>query len=484
MSLRTPGSSRRQFTRRRLLQGGLALSTFGLALPRLPAAAQSTEPRLLTAAPGEAQLLEAGRPKTRVWAYDGTTPGPLLRVRQGEEVNVRLVNNLPQPTTLHWHGIRIDNAMDGVPHLTQHAVQPGESFDYRFTVPDAGTFWYHPHDRSWEQVARGLYGLLVVDEALPYAVDQDVAIVADDWRLDDDGQIDEASFGHMMDWSHAGRLGNTLTLNGHDLLDIPVVSGERLRLRLCNTCNARVLELRLEDHEVWLIALDGQPVAPRTLDDGYLRLAPGERADLFVHLSGEPGSSAALAEVSRDQRLVAGRLSYHPTAMLARSRRLAEPPPPLPANPLAADLDLVDALAVELLMEGGAMGTLAQAMHEGEMKDIRTLVGAGMVWSFNGVAGMTEEPLFTAALGRTVAVDIRNDTRWPHAIHLHGHHFKIMERNGAATNDDAWKDTVLLDPQENARIAFVADNPGRWMIHCHMLEHQASGMTTWFVIEA
>jgi FtsP/CotA-like multicopper oxidase with cupredoxin domain len=394
------------FTRRHLLQGGLALGAVNLALPRWPALAAGAEPRLLTAAPGEAQLLAAGQPKTRVWAYDGTTPGPLLRVRQGEEVNVRLVNKLEQPTTLHWHGIRIDNAMDGVPHLTQHAVQPGESFDYRFVVPDAGTFWYHPHDRSWEQVARGLYGLLIVDEAVPYAVDQDIAIVADDWRLGEDGQIDEASFGHMMDWSHAGRLGNTLTLNGHDLLDIPVASGERLRLRLCNTCNARVLELRLEDHEVWLIALDGQPVAPRPLDDGYLRLAPGERADLFVHLSGEPGSSAAIAEVSRDQRLVAGRLNYHPTAMLARSRRLAEPAPPLPANPLAVDLDLGSALAAELLMEGGAMGSLAQAMHEGEMKDIRTLVGAGMVWSFNGTAGMTEEPLFTAALGRTVAVDI------------------------------------------------------------------------------
>ena len=470
-------------TRRRLLQGGLALGAVNLALPRLPALA-AAEPRLLTAGPGEAQLLEAGRPKTRTWLYDGVSPGPVIRARQGEEVNVRLVNKLDQPTTIHWHGIRIDNAMDGVPHLTQHAVQPGGTFDYRFTVPDAGTFWYHPHDRSWEQVARGLYGLLIVEEEKGWGgADQDIAIVADDWRLGEDGQIDEASFGHMMDWSHAGRLGNTLTLNGQDMLDIPVRKGERNRLRLCNTCNARILELRIEHPDIWVIAEDGQPVAPRALDDGYIALAPGERVDLLIEMTLDLGSTAAITEVSADQRLVAGQLTYHPDDLVLNEVGV-DAFLPLPANPLATDLDLADALAVDLLMEGGAMGAMAQAMHNGQMMDIRSLVGAGMVWSLNGTAGMTEAPLFSAARGRTVTVDIRNDTAWPHAMHFHGHHFQVIERNGAATNDGAWKDTVLVERLESAKIAFVADNPGKWMIHCHMLEHQAAGMTTWFRVEA
>jgi len=146
-------------------------------------------------------------------------------VRQGETVRVRLENDLPQPTTIHWHGIRIDNAMDGVAGLTQPAVEPGGSFDYAFKVPDAGTFWYHPHNLSWEQVARGLYGPLIVDEPDPPEVDQDIALVFDDWRLDETGQIHEASFAAMMDWSHAGRLGNVLTINGQDLMDVPVVAG-------------------------------------------------------------------------------------------------------------------------------------------------------------------------------------------------------------------------------------------------------------------
>mgnify|MGYP000017657775 FL=1 len=472
----------RPLSRRHLLQGGLALSAVGLGLPRFARAA--TLPRTLTAGPGEALLLEEGQPKTKTWLYDGVSPGPILRARQGEEVNLRLVNRLPQPTTIHWHGIRIDNAMDGVAHLTQEAVPPGETFDYRFTVPDAGTFWYHPHNRSWEQVARGLYGLLIVEEKDGWGgANQDIAIVADDWRLGDDGQIDEASFGHMMDWSHAGRLGNTLTLNGQDQLDIPVNKGERIRLRLCNTCNARVLELRIEHPNIWVIAEDGQPVPPRELTDGTIALAPGERADLLIDMNQPPHSTAAITEVSNGQRLVAGNLVYT-ESVVDTFVPFPDRPLPLPANPLPMNLDLADAQAVELLLEGGAMGRMAEALHDGRMKDIRSLVGEGLVWALNGTAGMTDQPLFTAPLGRTVTIDMRNDTAWPHAMHVHGHHFKVIERNGKPTGSEAWKDTVLLERLESARIAFVADNPGKWMIHCHMLEHQAGGMTTWFRVDA
>ena len=129
------------------------------------------------------------------------------------------------------------------------------------------------------------------------------------------------------------------------------------------------------------------------------------------------------------------------------------------------------------------MGSLNQALHEGEMKDNRKLAGQGLAWSFNGVAGMSDTPLFTTPRGRTVAFDLVNDTQWPHAIHFHGHHARVLDRNGAAVEQEMWKDTVLLDRQERARIAFVADNPGKWMIHCHMLEHQAAGMDTWFQVE-
>jgi len=403
-------------------------------------------------------------------------------VRQGETVRVRLENDLPQPTTIHWHGIRIDNAMDGVAGLTQPAVEPGGSFDYAFKVPDAGTFWYHPHNLSWEQVARGLYGPLIVDEPDPPEVDQDIALVFDDWRLDETGQIHEASFAAMMDWSHAGRLGNVLTINGQDLMDVPVVAGQRVRLRICNTANARILNLRFEDHAHTVIAIDGQPVPPFPLEDGAMAIMPGQRIDLLADMKLKPGAEAAITETSGGGRLVAGRFVYDPEAVA----RTAPPGPleALPANPLPGALDLDGALDMTLQMEGGAMGRMQGARFQGRQMGMRELVSQGKVWAFNGQAGMTDQPLFDAPRGKTVRLAMVNDTNWPHAIHFHGHHVREIARSQASVRADAWRDTVMLDRGETVTVGFVADNPGKWMMHCHMLEHQAGGMATWFKVSA
>src|SRR5690606_26315330 len=185
------------------------------------------------AGPATAMLAPEGAPKTPVWAYDGAVPGPLLRVPQGGRLRVELENALPQPTTIHWHGVRLENAMDGVPHLTQEAVPPGGRFLYDFEAPDAGTFWYHSHERSFEQVARGLYGVLIVDEPDPPRVDRDEGLVLDDWRLTAEAAIADG-FGAMMDMSHAGRIGNWATVNGAGEARLPVRRHQRLRLRLVN----------------------------------------------------------------------------------------------------------------------------------------------------------------------------------------------------------------------------------------------------------
>jgi len=252
-----------------------ALSDVSAALPGGPI--------VLEARPGTANLLGTAEAETAIWGYRGVVPGPVLRAKQGGEVWVQLKNRLTQPTTIHWHGIRIDNAMDGVAGLTQEPVPPGETFEYRFAVPDAGTFWYHPHNRSWEQLARGLYGALIVEEHDAPQVDQDILMIADDWRLGENGAIDEASFGSIRDRAHAGRLGNILAVNGKPIEEFAVRSGERIRLRLFNTCNARVLKLRFEDLEPQILAIDGQPVTTRTLENGIASLAPAQRIDLLHH---------------------------------------------------------------------------------------------------------------------------------------------------------------------------------------------------------
>ncbi len=434
----------------------------------------------LTAREDSAQIVDDSGPRTRIWGYNGRVPGPMIRVKQNGWVRARLLNQLPVATTIHWHGIRIDNAMDGVGGLTQAVVQPGETFDYAFKVPDAGTFWYHAHTRSWEQVARGLYGVLIVDESEPVPVDRDYVLVIDDWRLGRDAQIDEGSFGSLHDWSHGGRLGQWLTVNGKPTEQFAVAKGQRVRLRVVNTANARVFTLSFGALQPQVVALDGQPVNPRPLGK-FLTIAPAQRADLVIDMTGETGDSAAIDMITRREVIPVTEFVYQPAAGKPASPAI----PPftgLPANPLAKALDLADPLRTGLLMEGGAMGGMRSALLKGKRLSIQELIKEGAVWAFNENVGMTDTPLVSARRGQTVVIDLRNQNRWPHAMHLHGHHFKVIERDGSSVDDDAWRDTELVQPGETVSIAFVADNPGKWLLHCHMLEHQAAGMTTWLEV--
>jgi len=203
----------------------------------------------LVAAPADLPLIDGGRLK--VWAYNGSVPGPTLRVRLGDTVRVRFQNQLPQATTVHWHGVRLPNAMDGVPYLTQPPVEPGQSFVYEFTPKDAGTFWFHPHLRSSEQVERGLYGVLIVEDAQPAPYARDLTWVLDDWLLDEGGGPGQerqifAEFNTPHDLAHDGRWGNALTINGRTHQRLALRAGERVRLRLVNSANGRVF--RLTEH--------------------------------------------------------------------------------------------------------------------------------------------------------------------------------------------------------------------------------------------
>lgn len=383
-------------------------------------------------------------------------------------------NALAEPSAVHWHGIRLENAMDGVPHLTQEPVQPGETFRYDFALPDAGTYWYHSHNRSWEQVARGLYGPLIVDEPNPPEVDHEHVLVLDDWRMADGAKLADG-FGSMRDRSHAGRIGNWVTVNGEGEPSLPARLNDRLRLRLINAANARVFELTATGLAGWIVALDGMPLAtPEPLE--RVVLAPAQRADLIVDVRPGEGEVPTLISHERDGGYA---LATFPVSGVARSKPLDYNEKFLPPNPAPRPGKLDGALQVELVMQGGAMGRMAEAEFEGQTLGIRDLVRTGNAWAFNGVAGMPSEPLFTAERHRTVAIKLINDTAWPHGIHTHGHHFSEI-----GTSQRPLRDTILLNRGETRRIAFTADNPGDWLIHCHMLEHAAAGMTSWFRVLA
>jgi len=454
--------------RRALLVGGTAIAA-STALPRIAGTAPEPNGIELTAAPDRIPIVGTPHPPTNVWCYSNRVPGPEIRVRQGDRVRVVVRNQLSEDTTVHWHGIRLPNSMDGVPGLTQPPIKPGESFTYEFTPPDAGTFWYHPHADSLRQLGRGMAGAFIVEEPAAVPVDRDLVWMLSDWRLTSEAQI-AAGFGNAMEAAMSGRVGNTVTLNGAITDEVPVRAGERIRLRLLNSSLARIMSLRFEGHRPVIVAIDGQPCDPHEPERGRIRLGPAMRVDLMIDMKGEPGRRYRVIDDFYEE------LSYWLTKLVYEDRpplraHPLSPPLSLPRNPLP-EPDLAAAERHELRLQGGMMGM-------GGMQGM----SHGASWAING-ASMTGDghadmpPLLTLRLGRSYVLTIRNQTAWWHPMHLHGHSFRVLTRNGAAVLHRQWADTVLVPPKDSVEIAFVADNPGDWMMHCHVTDHQVSGMMT------
>jgi FtsP/CotA-like multicopper oxidase with cupredoxin domain len=282
-----------------------------------------------------------------------------------------------------------------------------------------------------------------------------------------------------------------VTVNGVVPGEVTVRRGERLRLRLVNAANARLFALVFDGHRPLVVAIDGHPVAPHAPAEGRVVLAPGMRVDLVLDATGEPGRRYAVGDVFYP------RAAYDLLNFVYAAAPLRDPFPDAPGalapNPLP-EPDLRNATVHDIRFEGGMMGSLHSATLNGQPMNLRELVGQGKAWSVNGVAAAGHEPPHHGAAGHhhgePPALDLRlassyrlrlhNDTRWHHPIHLHGHSFRVLSRNGRPTPHREWQDTVLLSPGERVEIALVADNPGLWMLHCHVLEHQHGGMMASF----
>ena len=455
-------------TRRSLLAGASALTV----LPKFGFASENVD--ILEARTGAVSLVSDQYPDTQIWGYDGTVPGPEIRVAQGARIQRKLLNSLDEPTTIHWHGIRIDNAMDGVPGVTQDAVQPGDEFDYDFTVPDAGTYWYHSHYNTTEQISRGLYGALIVEEPNAPEVDHDITVLVDDWRLNQDAQIDP-DFDRSHDWSHGGRLGNFLKATL-----IPETSemqqNQRVRLRFICVATDRIMSLAMVGMQGVVVARDGMPLdAPIRLEQ--LRLGPAQRADVIVDITAAPGEKAMIGFVGPDQNIVLAGFDITGQASLAARGTVAA----LPANPVQRLQNVEGVKTVPLVFEGGAMGGLRQGTYQGKLMMAAELIENGQIWTLNGTAGLPIDPLADLSSGETVRIPITNNTVFAHAMHLHGTHFQEIMPDGSF---GPLLDTILIEPRETREIAFVADNPGDWVFHCHMVSHVSAGMITWIKVRA
>jgi len=457
-----------RITRRNFLGGMGAVGITGL-IPEVNGAQIIKSQRSIIAGPGRSMVMDSGNRLTDLWLYNGSLPGPEIRIKEGDHLDVHFLNKLKVPTTIHWHGIKVPNEMDGVAGLTQPAVEPGETFSYKFEVSEPGTFWYHAHTMGWEQVARGLYGPLIVEGIRDFKVDHDVTLMIDDWRLDKNGQIDETSMGNLHDWAHRGRLGNWLTVNGKSQFKKLVKINSRIRLRLINSSNARILKMELTGGVGFQVSLDGNPCNLKAIS--HFELAPAQRIDLMIDVGTEP---LLLHDLSSREKVLASiiepRLEFG-EGLVEKNIPEITPLKSIPTN-------LANAIRLKVHMQGGAMGNLSKARFDGDEYSLRHLARVEKkVWAFNGVVGVYDHQLGEVPLGKMIILEVFNDTAWSHAMHLHGHDFWIRSSKQSNSNHiDIKRDTYLMDPKEKAEFIFLADNPGQWLLHCHMLEHMASGM--------
>jgi FtsP/CotA-like multicopper oxidase with cupredoxin domain len=458
---------------RRLFLGQSLVSL--LALPARPALAENP------AATGNFQVLEAGDASLRllpepaeataVWGYNGAVPGPLLRLKTGEEARIRLVNKLSQPTTLSWHSLRVPNAMAGVAGLTQEAVPPGASFDYRFTPREPGLSWYHPHvlEHIGEQIGRGLHGVVIVDEAEPPAIDKDLLLLIADWKLGETGAID-GDFASLSEARGKGRIGQLVTLNSEPV-PVPRIMppGSRLRLRIVSAVTARIMLLTFNGLRPLVLAVDGQPCEAFEPVRQTIPIGPGARFDIMVDLPPEPGAEAdvTLRGVGEEDRVL---------LTLKTSGAKRDPLPPigsLAQNPLLPPvIRLEKARKIDLVFEpnGGATKTASPGEHP-------------VAWAINGTAkaGFPAKPLFSVKRGTPVSLGFVNRTGQVQQVRVHGHCVRLLH-----DLDDGWepywRDAVLVPEGRTKRVAFVADNPGKWPIECLVAARQASGLATWFEV--
>jgi len=457
---------------RRLFLQWSGFSTLSCVFPAAQATSTADSGIELIAKPGKTKIVGPDFPATDVWGFNGQVPGTPIRITRGQSVNATVQNALEVPTAVHWHGIRLPNAMDGVAGLTQPAIQPGESFRYEFTPPDSGSYWYHSHVNAYEQIGRGLYGPLIVEEAEPPVVDRDIVWMIDDWRLLDNASISN-DFGAGHDRSHAGRIGNVPTVNGRFRDIVKVSTGERIRLRLINASNARNFALSFDELNPSVIAIDGQAVKPFSTSEPVVIGAAG-RVDLILDMSGDPGSIMPVVDsFYRDSfDLVKFVYEEKPLRETALDSAINLAPPEIP------EPDLSNAIAYEVTIAGGAMGGLRRAEFNGEWMGLREIARQGYVWAINDVVGnkLDMRPLIDTKKGRSIRLTLHNETAFPHPMHLHGHHMKLLSIDGKPLPDSRWVDSPLVMPNQTMELAFVADNPGEWLFHCHVLEHHASGL--------
>ncbi|QWG25740.1 multicopper oxidase domain-containing protein [Bradyrhizobium sediminis] len=431
---------------RRALLAGLGATALAPAMSSV--AAGQARPSLALQAREGTLALRPGGPDTPVWMLEGPAAGPGFRFRRGETLEVALGNGLPIPAAMSWRGI--DGAAAADPLAARAPLAPGSRDSFAIPLRHAGTFLCDLRLLGDGQARPSPVRALIVGESEPVAVDRDVLFLIEDWRLRPDGTA-------IAPGTDPGDATPLFTINGLAMLDILARPNERLRLRFINGCQRNVMAVKIEAHEVRVMALDGQPAEPFLARGGALVLAPGTRIDAFIDASAPPGStSSILLHDGKEARTIArlvtsGESPVRDTPLPAAA--------PLPPNGLPAQLDLKGALRIDLALGGPRAD-----------------------WTIPADFTNSSGPAFRAKAGRTVVLALTNRGDIPEVFHLHGHHFRLLDRL-----DDGWKpfwlDTLAIDPGQTQRIAFAAEFAGRWLIETVATDWAAPRLVRWYAIE-
>lgn len=415
----------------------------------------------LAAGPASVPYLEGK--DADVWAYrdaaqegsTGTVPGPMLRAKVGDLVIVHFKNELPEATTIHWHGLRLPAAADGSAS-SQMAIEAGAEYEYRFTVRDPGSFWYHPHVRGDVQIERGLYAPFVVEGGAEVDVAADRYFVLDDVKVSASGKLSEGN--ETLD-EMLGRQGNVLLVNGQKGREIEISAGSRERWRFVNSANGRYFNLRLPGVKFRVIGWDGGLV-PEPYEVETLLVAPGERYEVLVEVPDKRGERLSLETIHYDRGhnipdpgpkeilgLVVGSAKKHPPKPLPSQWRTD-----LPELTVTADTRVKTFVLKELETPEGVQFLI---------NDQR--------WPFNTRVEVRQNDV--------EIWEVKNEAEMDHPFHLHGHFFHVLSVNGEPFTRKGWKDTVNIPQQGTVRFVVKYEpSPGMWMFHCHILEHAERGM--------
>ena len=477
----------------------------------------------------------------KMLGYNGSVPGPFIKVKQGSEITINFTNSTDVETTLHSHGVRVDNEFDGIPGITQDPIPVGGSFTYRLKFPDAGMYWYHPHIREDYAQELGLYGNFLVEPNDPNywsPVNREIPLVLDDILIEN-GKI--APFAEN-DASHTlmGRFGNTMLINGETSTSLAASPGEVVRFFITNTANTRTFKFSIPGTQMKLIGSDGGTYETETLVDS-VTISPSERATvdvLFANagtyplqhatpqkkyplgtitVSGDsvsPSYAAQFRTVQVHQSVQSEMDIFRPLLAKVADKSLS----------IGIDMGMMNMMqdTGRHMMLNGLLGSEALArmgnpaagghgqhmMPDGSMMSNNMMMGSGdpieweddmgpmnvssnkesVQWKFVDEATGREnmDINWKFKVGDKIKIRITNDANsmhpMQHPIHLHGQRFLVVSTNGVPNDNLVWKDTALVQTGDTVEILVDMTNPGEWMLHCHIAEHLEDGMMLPFTV--